>query len=277
MARILVKTTIPTTEDDWHIGRFAMLTDHLAATGHHVTARDRIEDAAGNDADLAALDRYDQLWLFAVDETGALTNADCQAIAAFQKAGGGVMLSRDHMNLGACVTKIGDIGLTQHFQKTNPEADEARQAIDDRVTTNISWPNYHSGANGDLQQVVATEPVHPVMADDGGRPLALLPAHPHEGAVGVPAGLAGVARVVAQGQSKVSGNAFNIGVAVDRPGEGKVYADSSFHHFCDYNLDPAAGCPSFVTEPAGDAIVTNADGLRQAKRYAANIAGWLGG
>lgn len=277
MARILVKTTIPATEDDWHVGRFAMLTDHLAAEGHRVTARDRTEDAAGNDADLAALGDYDQLWLFAVDEIGALTEADCKAIAAFQKAGGGVMLSRDHMNLGACVTKIGDIGLTQHFQKINPEADAARQAIDDRFTTNITWPNYHSGANGDLQDVVAAEPFHPVMVDDGGRPLTLLPAHPHEGAVGVPAALADVARVVAQGKSKVSGNAFNIGVAVDRPGEGRVYSDSSFHHFCDYNLDPAAGCPSFVTEPAGDAVITNHDGLRQAKRYAANIAGWLGG
>lgn len=45
MTGILLKTTIPYAEDDWHIGRFAMLTRHLKDEGHDVTAKDRVEDA----------------------------------------------------------------------------------------------------------------------------------------------------------------------------------------------------------------------------------------
>ena len=82
MARILLKTTIPYTENDWHIGRFSLLTRHLREDGHDVTARDRIEDADGNDVDLIRLaaGEWHQLWLFAVDDTGALTARDCDAI-----------------------------------------------------------------------------------------------------------------------------------------------------------------------------------------------------
>jgi hypothetical protein len=36
--RILLQTTIPFAEDDWHIGRFSLLRDELAA----------LKDAAGN-------------------------------------------------------------------------------------------------------------------------------------------------------------------------------------------------------------------------------------
>jgi methionyl-tRNA synthetase len=34
MARILLKTSIPYTEGDWHIGRFSVLAQHLRADGH---------------------------------------------------------------------------------------------------------------------------------------------------------------------------------------------------------------------------------------------------
>ena len=30
MAKILLQTTIPPTENDWHIGRFSLLRDYLA-------------------------------------------------------------------------------------------------------------------------------------------------------------------------------------------------------------------------------------------------------
>ncbi len=274
--RILLKTTIPTTEDDWHIGRFSMLAAHLAAQAgddgaplYAVTARDRVADAAGNDADLAAGD-FDQLWLFGVDVTNAITEADAAAINVARARGAGLFLTRDHEDLGAGLLRLGAVGATQHFKSTNPEPDEARWCCDDLDTPTISWPNYHSGANGDVQAVTAVAPVHPVVAG-----LATLPAHPHEGSVGVPAALADVARVIAQGRSKVSGAAFNLLVAVDEPHAGRVLSDSSFHHLCDYNWDPRAGCPSFVTELAGDAIVRDPAGLANARRYAVNAAAWL--
>ena len=74
-SKILLQTTIPSTQDDWHIGRFSLLADHLAglrgddgAPLFEVVARDR--DAVGSpDSVLSTLDRsdFDQLWLFAVD------------------------------------------------------------------------------------------------------------------------------------------------------------------------------------------------------------------
>ena len=80
--RILLQTTIPFTEDDWHIGRFSLLRDALAnrkdESGNslfEVTTRNREADAEGNDPVLSKLDTsdFDELWLFAVDTGAGLT------------------------------------------------------------------------------------------------------------------------------------------------------------------------------------------------------------
>src|SRR5580704_15702111 len=158
--RLLLKTTIGPVEDDWHVGRFSRLAEHLASLRgpgaeplYQVTAHDRIENAAGDDVDLAAFAAgdFDQLWLFAVDVTGALTETDAANIEAAQKAGRGVLLTRDHQDLGACLTKLGDVGQAQHFQTENPDPDPARRRRDDPDNLSIDWPNYDSGANGDVQ------------------------------------------------------------------------------------------------------------------------------
>jgi hypothetical protein len=52
-------------------------------------------------------------------------------------------------------------------------------------------------------------------------------------------------------------------------------AQSTFHHFCDYNLDPRAGCPSFVSEPPSDRMLTDPRGRSAAERYFRNLAEWL--
>jgi len=73
--RVLLQTTIPSTEDDWNIERFSMLRDYLASLTHDdgsplflVTARDRVEHGRP-DPILSTIDRsdFDELWLFAVD------------------------------------------------------------------------------------------------------------------------------------------------------------------------------------------------------------------
>jgi hypothetical protein len=84
-------------------------------------------------------------------------------------------------------------------------------------------------------------------ANASGR-IEFLPAHPLEGATSVSAAESDHARVIAVGKSTVTGRPFNIAVAFERNGRGRAVVDSSFHHFVDYNLDPLAGCPSFVTE-----------------------------
>jgi len=284
--RILVKTTIGPVADDWHVGRFSLLTEHLRSLKdssggalYDVVARDRSENQNGDDADLAQLANgaYDQLWLIGADETGALTSGDIEAVAQFRRRGGGILLTRDHQDLGACITRLGALGATQYFQTSNPDPDEARRCRDDLETPAISWPNYHSGANGDLQTIGAVDPIHALLRTPSGTPIRRLPAHPHEGAVGVPMALRHIARVVAQGRSLTTGATFNLCVAVDEPGMGRAVSDSSFHHFCDYNWDPRMGCPSFVNEPPGEGVLSGPDALDDGHRYVENIAAWLAG
>ena len=146
--KILLQTTIPFTENDWHIGRFSLLRDYLAnlADGegrplYDVAARDR--DPPGRpDSVLSTLDRsqFDELWLFAVDAGDRLTAQDCAAISRFRARGGGLLVTRDHMDLGSSVCALGGVGLAHHFHSTNPEPDPGRRRIDDPYTTHISWP-----------------------------------------------------------------------------------------------------------------------------------------
>ncbi len=192
MSRILLKTTIEPTEDDWHIGRFGLLAGLLRELGHDVTARD-LDQRDGADVDIAAAadGGFDQIWLFGVDGTGALGDADIAAIDRFRAGGGGVLLSRDHQDLGACLGRIPGIGATQHFHTRNMEDDPKRRAPDDTGTPTLGWPNYHSGDNGDVQEISVLEPLHPLVTRADGSPLHWFPAHPHEGTVSAPPALPG--------------------------------------------------------------------------------------
>jgi hypothetical protein len=104
--------------------------------------------------------------------------------------------------------------------------------------------------------------------------IRYLPAHPHEGAVGAPK--SGQARVIASGASKVTGRAFNIAVAFE-PGAagGPAIAQSTFHHFADYNWNTQAGAPSFVDEPPGDGMMRHSQAIADTHRYVRNVALWL--
>jgi hypothetical protein len=59
-------------------------------------------------------------------------------------------------------------------------------------------------------------------------------------------------------------------------GNGPALAQSTFHHFADYNWDPANGAPSFVTEPPGDGLARNPEARRSTRQYVTNLARWLG-
>lgn len=270
--RVLLQTTIPYTADDWHVGRFALLRGELAQLAD-VVARDRENGPDGNDPVLARLDTsdYDQLWLIAVDAGDGITTAECGAITRFRGRGGHVFVTRDHMDLGVSVCDLGGIGEAHYFHSKHPDPDPANRVNDDTVTTSIEWPNYYSGPNGDVQTLDVVAPAHPVL--DG---VKTLPSHPHEGGVGAPPSQPD-ARVVARGTSRATGRAFNIAVAFDgRNGGGKGWAESTFHHFADYNWDVGAGCPSFLSEPPSDAIAKNPHLLDDTKRYVRNLVTWFG-
>ena len=288
--KILLQTTIPAIADNWNIDRFSLLRDHLAsltdesgARLYSVTARNREVDADGNDPLLSVLDTtdFDQLWLFAVDSGDGLRVPDCQGITRFRQRGGGILTTRDHEDLGSSLCTLGGVGRAHFFHNRQPEPDQSRHVRDDQDTKNISWPNYHSGSNGDYQKITVVEPVHELLRQLGNGPRALeyFPAHPHEGAVGVPDDEAH-AKVIATGKSTITGRPFNLIVAFERAPDnhgntlGRAVAESSFHHLVDYNWDTSKGCPSFLEEPPGDEIKREPEKLNDIKTYVTNAARW---
>ncbi len=291
--RILLQTTIPATADDWSIDRFSMLRDYLATLQAedgsplcHVVARDREADAAGNDPILSTLGTsdFDELWLFAVDVGDGLSPLDAEGIAAFHRRGGGILATRDHQDLGCSLANLSGIGTLHFFHTINPDPDPSRHCCDDTYTATIQWPNYHSGANGNYQRIKPLEPLHPLLVnpDAPSGVIEFLPAHPHEGAVGAAEGEAN-ARAIAVGTSLTTGREFALAIAVDRTTDadghilGRVVAESTFHHFCDYNWDARAGAPSFVDEPPGDTMQTEPRALADTHAYMRNLVLWLAG
>jgi hypothetical protein len=282
---VLLQTTIAPTANDWHIGRFSMLRDYLASLRapdgsqqFQVTARDR-DPIGAPDSVLASLDRsvYDELWLFAVDTGDGLEDADRAGILRFRARGGGLMITRDHMDLGCSICTLGAIGAAHVFHTHNLVG--AAPDPDDRDTPDIRWPNFHSGANGDVQRVEATQPLHPVMRDAESATGAVmyLPSHPHEGAVVAPQSEP-LARVIATGKSLATGQRFNIAVAFESTAsEGRAIAESTFHHFADYNWDPRRGSPDFVTEAPAYTLPDTQPAMASVHRYVRNLAVWLAG
>jgi len=283
--RILLQTTIPPIPDDWNIARFTMLRDYLAGLTDDegaplcdVTARDRTAPN-GPDPVLSTIDQsnFGQLWLFAVDTGDGLDPDDCAAIGRFRKNGGGLLVTRDHMDLGVSVCTLGGVGDAHFFHSRHVDPNPARHVIDDRETAAILWPNYHSGANGDYQEIEVVGPPHPLLHNPAARDglVHYLPAHPHEGAVGAPKDDPS-ARVIATGTSKVTGTKFNIAVAFEPSAAGGPgLAESTFHHFADYNWDISAGCPSFVTETPGSGLARSLEAQESVRQYVRNIALWL--
>ena len=250
-----------------------------------VTTRNREVDPAGDDPVLSTLDvsEFDELWLFAIDIGDGLSVPDCQGITRFRQRGGGIMATRDHQDLGISLCTLGGIGRAHFFHTKHPEPDASRHVADDPYTTSISWPNYHSGANGDYQTITVSYP-HELIRNPVSPAgfLEFFPAHPHEGAVGVPED-EDQAHVIATGRSEVTGRPFNLVVAFESARDdhgnmlGRGIAESSFHHFVDYNWDTEMGCPSFLEEPPGDGYKRNPQALEDIKTYVRNAAIWLAG
>jgi hypothetical protein len=237
-------------------------------------------DSNGDDPDLVGLpdSDFDELWLFAVDVGAGLSKADAGAIRRFGARGGGLMYTRDHHDVGACLLSLGEIGRAHFFNGANREPESSRHCADDVYNREIGFPNYHTGRNGDLQLIEPEPPLHVLLRRNGVDPIVRFPAHPHEGVVGVPEATRPYARVIARGRSRTSGRPFNSIVTFDpepESGNGRAVAHSSFHHFADYNWVPRLGCPSFVQEPAGDQVLVEPNALDDIRAYVDNLARWL--
>jgi hypothetical protein len=170
MIKILLQTTIPATDDDWSIHRYSLLRDYLASLRDErdeplfaVTARDREPDASGHDPVLSGLadSDFDEIWLFAADIGNGLSGRDCAGISAFRQRGGGILATRDHQDAGSSICSLGGVGAAHYFHTRNQDPDPSRCCVDDTQTATISWPNYHSGRNGDYHPSSATREAAP--------------------------------------------------------------------------------------------------------------------
>jgi hypothetical protein len=278
--QLLLQCTIPYTEDDWHVGRFSLLAKQLESVAD-VVARNREPAVDGNDPILSTLgeSRFDVVWLLGVDGGEGLSPRDCAGVNAFQKRGGGLLTVRDHANMGMWLRHIDAVGQAHFFhEKEFGEPDPDRQCADDKDTPSISWPNYHSGNNGDYQRIEIVDLSHPLFerADSPSGHIERFPAHPHEGAVGTPTNEPR-ARTLARGRSLSTGRTFDLVVAFERAPKapGRAIAESSFHHFSDYNWQPSRGAPSFVSEKLGDGWRRDPHGLDDVRAYVVNAARWL--
>src|SRR5438477_12704658 len=97
------------------------------------------------------------LWLFAVDGGDGLSAADREGITRFHRRGGGLLVTRDHQDVGSSVYDLESVGGAHFFHTRNRELDQSRHVRDDIETQSISWPNYHSGRNGDFQTITPVE------------------------------------------------------------------------------------------------------------------------
>ena len=136
--KILLQTTIPPTADDWSIARFSRLARSLREECgpdglplFEIVARDR-EPTGAPDSVLSKLDQsdFDQLWLFAVDTGDGLTVEDCRAVSNFCRLGHGLMVTRDHMDLGCSICALDGVGAAHHFHTKNIDPN-GRQEPDD--------------------------------------------------------------------------------------------------------------------------------------------------
>jgi hypothetical protein len=286
--KILLQTTIQYAEDDWNIGRFSLLANHLRSIRNdygepafEVLARDHAPGSSGDDALLMGLADSDinEVWLFGVDAGNGLSKSECASITKFRQRGGGIYSTRDHFDLGSSLCTLGGVGAAHYFHSINPDPDPDRHRRDDEGTPSIDFPNYHSGSNGDYQRIDAVNG-HELLRRADGSPIEFFPAHPHEGGVGSPAE-DDSAHVIATGTSAVTGRPFNLVVAFERRTDshgnrlGRAIAESSFHHLVDYNWDTEMGCPSFLTEPPGQEVKNDPSRLDDVKTYVGNLARWL--
>ena len=149
MTRILLQTTIVDTPDDWNVGRFSLLAEELRRAGHDVTARNR--DGGEVDPTLSRSTRSTTTSSGCSPSTPAADSRPTTrpGSCGSGQRGGGVVTARDHHDLGSCLRSLGSIGRVNHFHTENPEPNARR---DDQDNPGISWPNYHSGANGDYQR-----------------------------------------------------------------------------------------------------------------------------
>jgi hypothetical protein len=219
---------------------------------------------------------YDQLWLFALERTTVISNAERRVIAQFMEDGGGVFATGDHENLGAAMCSnlprirgmrewfsIPVSSSTRHDTVVNAGIDAGFQFTDqsDRFPQKI-FPHF----TGTSPNFV----VHPVLRSPVGV-IDVRPDHPHESECKIPTDLTqtmaingknfveyptgggGAKPAPVKVSTSVSGGRFLtdllkppvnprcfLGITAydgDVASTGRIVCDSTWHHFININLN----------------------------------------
>jgi hypothetical protein len=87
----------------------------------------------------------------------------------------GTQLSGRIANVRRFLRDVKGVGAAHQFHTKNHDARFPFER-DDPYTAHIDWPNFHSGANGDFQQVEIVGDTHPVLVDASSPTGATIPA-----------------------------------------------------------------------------------------------------
>jgi hypothetical protein len=244
-------------------------------------------------AQALALDSFDELWIYSINEKPQLSDSELAAAKTFMDdRDGGVLFAGDHENLGRAFANLPRAGKMRMFPAPKPEAPVWNTTL-------------RSGANGtyefDDQSDAVPQPLslrkywaglpwqapHPVLCSPIG-PIDIFPDHQHEGeAVAPPPTPASEwpggtgAEVIAWG-SIVDPSSNTVGRQIGvlsvyeghDQGVGRIVADSTWHHHFDINLRGLPGNPDrpgFVTPGTSDWIPT----ARKIEYYYVNLGIWL--
>lgn len=199
---------------------------------------------------------YDEVWFFLRSLAGPpLAAEESEALRVWMDAGNGVLVTGDHTESFA-----GEwLGLGAPVGRAIPRAGKLRgwgkgpgtERVDSLDSVEIDGPagpldeRQRDGAPQRLiLPVLADSRRHPIFHGRGARLLDRLPDHMHEGAVRIAAAdWAGEPSpvVIARGVDHWRAQCFDLMVAWDghvSPGgaKGRILADSSWHHYVDFNL-----------------------------------------
>lgn len=218
-----------------------------------VELRSRVAGAAITGPLLA---EYDEVWFFLRSLAGKpLAAEESEALRAWMDAGHGVLVTGDH-----CESYAGEwLGLGAPVGRAIPRAGKLRawgkgpgtERVDSLDSVEIDGPAgpldepQRDGAPQRLiLPVLADSRRHPIFHGRGGRLLDRLPDHMHEGALRIASqDWAGepLPVVIARGVDHWRAQCFDLMAAWDghaSPGgaKGRIVADSSWHHYVDFNL-----------------------------------------
>lgn len=245
------------------------------------------------------LEKFDQIWLFGIQPSGAISLGEVNAINKYMDRGGGLFATGDHGYLGnamcGAIQRVKDM---RHWASTDPDnqLDQVSMRGRYRNDTNKPSPGQVSSTQFNNQSDNIPQVIFPVLSSNG-KPhpllsisktvvptgiISIMPDHPHEGECkpvttfdGIPTQMVALSMVSAGNTASPSNKAATIPHAFNsiavwdgyQVKKGRIVVDSTWHHFVNINLNGISSNPPYNG-------LSNSD-LAVVKQYYKNISKWM--